>query len=555
METLSGRRVQMRAQDAAPARTDAEAWQQLLRARGLAPDSRFFRPRLADLPDPAGLRDALRAAERIADAVVRGEPIHVFGDFDCDGVAGTALLVQALMDLGARVSWSVPDRSADGHGIPTEAVLEAVASGARVGIAVDTGSAAHEAAQAASSSGMDLIVCDHHAVSDLPRVYALVNPARDDCGFADRVLCGTGVAFFVLMAVVRLLREKGHDSAQALDLRPLLPLVALATVADVMPLVGVNRILVARGLVWARHVRPVGVAALAASARRPIGALTSEDLAFYLAPRINAAGRMRDGAEAVRLLLARDPEQAKRLAAKLEADNRRRQKVQAEVARAAARRLGGEGLAVCDPAWHLGVIGLAAGSLARARGVPIAIGSGDPKATVRVSVRAPSGWDVHALLTDCAPTLESYGGHAGAGGGVVRAGMWEAFAERFQAAVRAQRARWQPPAWEVDGRLTGAAITLQLAEQVSLLEPTGHGNPPARWLLVGEPIVARQALARGAMRMRLGAARVEAVAFSASSWEEALVPGAAPRLVGRVERNTWGGVPRVQFVVEDVIPG
>ncbi|MDQ7011604.1 MAG: DHH family phosphoesterase, partial [Mariprofundaceae bacterium] len=321
------------------------AWDGLLRARGLSEADAFFTPRLADLPDPTGMRDMDKAASRVAEAVLAGEHIHVFGDFDCDGVCGTAILLEALGRAGARVSFSIPHRADEGHGIGVASVRRAVDAGCQLGISVDTGTTCFEACQAAAESGFDLIVSDHHLPeSTLPPAFALLNPARADCGFADRRLCGTGVAFFLLMAVWKQL----GDMRPSFDLRRLLDRVAVATVADVMELTGVNRILVHHGL-QQLNIRPsTGMAALLRTARVK-NTVSAETIGFYLAPRINAAGRMQHGEAAMKLLSTQDAREAAVLAGELDETNRKRRQVEAEVYKQAEARLGGaEVLAAYD---------------------------------------------------------------------------------------------------------------------------------------------------------------------------------------------------------------
>jgi len=196
------------------------AWQGLLEARGMQESDPFFSPRLADLPDPFQMIDMEKAATRLADAVMHGEHIHIFGDFDADGVNGTAILVEALRATDTQVSFSIPHRADQGHGIGVEPVQEAVASGAKLGVSVDTGTTCFEASTAAAELGFDLIISDHHLPEQtLPNAFALLNPARADCGFADRKLCGTGVAFFLLMAVWQKLSQHHPHCIPAIGYR------------------------------------------------------------------------------------------------------------------------------------------------------------------------------------------------------------------------------------------------------------------------------------------------------------------------------------------------
>ncbi len=552
--TLRGRRLAWR-NGPLIADDPRAAWDGLLAARGLTESDAFFTPRLADLPDPFGMRDMARASERLAAAVRAGERVHVFGDFDADGVCGAAILVEALRAAGAQVSCSIPHRADDGHGIGVREVREAAGCGVRLGLSVDTGTCCFEACDAAREAGMDLIVTDHHLpeADRLPSAFALLNPSRADCGFAGRRLCGTGVAFFLLMAVWSELGRQGQRPA--FDLRRLLDRVAVATVADMMDLTGANRILVAHGLNMLNAHPSPGMSALLKLVRAR-GPVMVETIGFQIAPRINAAGRMRHGEEALRLLLSQDAAEAEKLAGALDEANRHRRAVEADVFRQADARLAGAPvLAAFDADWHPGVVGLAAGRLARAHGRPAAVGFALDDGAVRVSLRGRPGFHVGKLLDACAAHLSGYGGHAGAGGGTVRPGAWDAFVETFGQAVEAQsRLLDADPPLPVDGVLGLGALHGGLASRLRRFEPTGQSNPACRWLLADARIVSRRELKGGAIRFVIGdgAREAGAVAFRAG-WASELRPGVCAGLIGRLEPDEWRGDGAVQFVIEDAV--
>ncbi|MFQ5345748.1 MAG: single-stranded-DNA-specific exonuclease RecJ, partial [Mariprofundus sp.] len=461
----------------------AGAWQGLLEARGIQESDPFFAPRLAGLPDPFAMMDMEKAAERVADAISAEEKIHIFGDFDADGVNGTAILVEALRAAGSHVSFSIPHRADQGHGIGVEPVQEAVAEGAKLGISVDTGTTCFEACVAAAELDFDLIISDHHLPEEtLPDAFALLNPARSDCGFADRKLCGTGVAFFLLMAVWQKLAQK--NARPDFDLRVLLDRVAVATIADVMDVVGVNRILVYHGLQRLNSKPSTGMQALlkVAKIKKKVSA---ETIGFYLAPRINAAGRLQHGDAAMRLLSTHDPAEAMALAMELDATNKQRRLVEAEVFKQAELILGdAELLAVYDQRWHAGVVGLVAGRLARKHGKPAAVGFVTPDGDVRVSLRGMPGFHIGDLLNLCSDHLDGFGGHAGAGGGTVRAGHWDDFTAAFAQGIREQAANADNHRLKsIDGVLGLGCMHIGLAERLARFEPIGRGNPACLWLL------------------------------------------------------------------------
>jgi single-stranded-DNA-specific exonuclease RecJ len=552
--TVRGRRLKWR-NGPLVAADPLSAWQQLLEARAVGEGNGFFSPCLASLPDPSGIVDMEKAVTRLVAAVESGESIHVFGDFDCDGVCGTAILVEALRSLGMRLSFSIPHRVDDGHGIDVKSVRAAASEGVRLGISVDTGTNCHAACAEAKRLGMDLIITDHHLPDREPaEAFALLNPAREDCGFAGRRLCGTGVAFFLLMALWRRLKNGGRKPH--FDLRRLLDRVAVATVADVMELQGVNRILVFHGLRLLNEAPAPGMAALIRVARlRP--PVTVEGIAFHLAPRLNAAGRMRHGVEAMRLLAAEDVHEADRLAAVLDDANRHRRRIENDVFREAQERLAAaQVLAAFDPGWHAGVVGLAAGRLARKYGRPAAVGFITPEGCIRISLRAVPGFHVGRLLEACAGHLQRFGGHAGAGGGTLTREQWPGFVRTFGQAVEAQARRGSDAGnLAVDGILGPGALHAGLAKRLQRFEPTGEGNPPFRWLLEPMRIRDRRNLKGGVLRLTLGDGpeRLQAVVFKSGPLDSVLAAGGICSLIGQLQMDAWRGGESVQFVVEDAI--
>ncbi len=555
-KTVRGRKLAWRNSPLA-ADDPLTAWNGLLSARSLIEADPFFSPQLADLPDPFGITDMGKAAGRVAEAVLEGEKIHIFGDFDADGVSGTAILVEALRATGAEISFSIPHRADDGHGIDRIALQKACEAGARIGVSVDTGTTCFDACIEAKKLRLDLIVTDHHLPeSELPDAFALINPARHDCGFADRKLCGTGVAFFLLMAVWKRLKEKGK--LPGYDLRKLLDRVAVATVADVMDLVGVNRILVHHGLQRLNTKPSLGMAALMRVARIR-KTVTAKTIGFSLAPRINAAGRMRHGEEAMLLLSTHDDDEAEQLARVLDETNKQRQKVEAEVFKQVEARLNGaDTLAAYDKGWHAGVVGLAAGRLARKHNRPAAVGFVTPDDRIRISLRGGSGFHVGKLLNACSDCLEGFGGHAGAGGGTIRTGAWDNFVVAFGAAVSEQResaggARVQA----IDGMLALSAMHIGLAERLRRFEPVGCGNPACTWLVRDVHIADRRDLKGGVIRIKVsdGVHWLDAIVFNGNDWSDVLRPGQTVSLIGQLQKDDWRGGDAIQLMVEDAMAG
>lgn len=402
---------------------------------------------------------------------------------------------------------------------------------------------------------MDLMVTDHHLPEEvLPPAYALLNPARADCGFADRKLCGTGVAFFLLMAVWKVLSDK--DARPDFDLRSLLDRVAVATVADVMDLVGVNRILVYHGLQKLNTEPSIGMRALM-NVARVNKTVSAETIGFYLAPRINAAGRMQHGEAAMRMLSTQDKDEALALAAELDVSNKQRRLVEAEVFKQAEAKLAGSDvLATWDAEWHAGVVGLAAGRLARKHGRPAAVGFVTPDGCVRVSLRGMPGFHIGDLLNACSEHLDGFGGHAGAGGGGIKEGSWDAFVAAFGAAIEGQAGdaanHLEQP---VDGVLGLGAMHAGLAERLARFEPLGRGNPACSWLLEDIHIADRRDMKGGVSRLKVsdGTGWLDCIIFGANGFAQPLQPGCAVSLLGQLQLDDYRGNGAVQFVVEDAI--
>jgi single-stranded-DNA-specific exonuclease len=565
--TRKGRTLQWR-HEPLIANDPLSAWQGLLKARGLSEQDAFFTPALSDLPDPFLMQDMEKAAARVARAIENKEKVHVFGDFDCDGVSGTTVLVEALRSAGAEVSFSIPHRADDGHGIGVEAVQMAYDAGATLGLSVDTGTTCLDACDKATELGFDLIITDHHLPDKLlPNAYALLNPAREDCGFAERVLCGTGVAFFLLMATWKRLADKKQRPIY--DLKQLLDRVAMATVADVMPLVGVNRVLVHFGLQQLRTSPSIGMSALLDIAKVNRKRISTDSIGFYLAPRINAAGRMRHGEEAMRLLCCKNAVEAEALAASLDVCNQERRKLEVETYKQALAKLElsnsentgdkqnkNTHLAVYDEGWHAGVVGLVAGRLARQHGRPAAVGFVDSEQNIRVSLRGVKGFHIGQLLHACAHHLHGFGGHAGAGGGTVKASNWDAFVLDFTKAVNQQQADGLiQNHLLIDGVLNLPALHIGLASRLQRFEPIGQANPACLWVIHDVTVVDSKKLKGGVMRVRLtdGLHFINAVVFGAGALADDLQEGVCVSALGQLQSDDYRGGDAVQFVIEDVV--
>jgi single-stranded-DNA-specific exonuclease len=449
----------------------------------------FLRPTLArGLRPPGLLRDMDRAVARLADALAAGERVAVWGDYDVDGMTGAAQLVLFLRELGAEPLLHVAQRR-DGYGIRPEPLRRLCAAGARVLVTADCGTADAAALGLAADLGLDVIVCDHHhAPAARPPALALLNPIQRGCEFPFKGLSGAGVVFYLLMGLRAELRARGHPSLP--DLRPYLDLVALGTVADVVPLREENRVLVHHGLrALGRTTRP-GLRALQEAALVDVPSVRA--ISFRLAPRLNAGGRLADAQQAVEMLTTADPDRARSLVATLELLNAERRAIEDGMVAEAIAQVEGRPdhreactLVVAQDGWHAGVVGIVAARLAERFHRPAVVLAleGDVGRGSGRSVR-----DVHLLeaLEPCRPFLDAFGGHRQAIGLTIRRDRIADLRRAFEASVRRRtRPADLEPRLEIDALVSLGAATPALATALAALEPHGPGNPEPRLLARG----------------------------------------------------------------------
>ncbi len=517
---------------------------------------RFLAPSLTDLARPAEMADMDVAAERVARAVRSGESILIYGDYDVDGQCGTALLVDFLRRVGGRADYFVPDRMTDGYGLSEGGVRTVAGRDPDLLITVDCGIGSPREVALAKSLGMDVVICDHHPPSGaLPTADAILNPHRDDCGFADRLPCATGVAFNLICGVRALLDERPN-------LKAFMDLVALATVADVVPLVDHNRVLVAHGLeVITRGGRP-GLAALSEVSGLH-GPVTSTDIGFKLAPRLNAAGRLGDAARGVELMLAADAGQARRLAHELNDENDARRRITTEVCDAAIADVEagaldkGAAVVVGRPGWHPGVAGIVAARLVERYGRPsVVVGFEDGEG--KGSARTLGGFDVGAAMRACEEHLIAGGGHAGAAGLSVREDRFDDFRRAFEAEAEAG----MPDGGfvveiDVAAELTMNDVEGRLVDDLARLQPFGQGNHEpvfvARGVMVDEVRVLKGEHVKCTLRDVDGSGPARsAIGFGLA--EQAPAVGDRVDAAFTVGWNVWRGRKELQLMLEDIRP-
>jgi single-stranded-DNA-specific exonuclease len=442
----------------------------------------FLGARLADhLRSPLLFRDMGRAAERVARAVAAGETIGIYGDYDVDGVSGSALLLRFLRALGAQPQLYIPHRLREGYGLNAAGIQQLAAGGARVIVTVDCGAVSHREIGMARDLGIDVIVCDHHQVSGTPLpAFAVINPIEPDAGFPFSGLCGTGVAFYLAMGVRMRLRETGGTVP---DLRRYLDLVALGTIADLVPIVQENRVLVKYGL---RELAAEGCPGIAALKRvSGVNQMSSGAVGFRLAPRLNAGGRLDDATRSVALLTTQDVDLAGRLAVALDEENRARQAIEREMLDEAIAQVDGGGgvagrhcIVLASPLFHPGVVGIVASRLVERYYRPAVLIAAESKGVGRGSGRSVAGINLYEALAACAGTLERFGGHRMAAGLTIRLDRVEQFARELEAAVAARATPEQfVPTATVDAELPLRALDDACFADLDRLEPFGMGNP------------------------------------------------------------------------------
>jgi single-stranded-DNA-specific exonuclease len=509
----------------------------------------FLRPAVTGLSDPSAIAGMSEAVEAIATAVRAGGTILVHGDYDVDGQCATALLTRALREAGADVVGFVPHRLRDGYDFGDAGLAAAQRAGASLVVTCDCGITAVDTVRAARAAGIGVVVTDHHLPgAELPPALAVVDPQRADDTSGTKGLCGTGIAFKLVQALVPALGLPANLPYHLLDL------VALATVADVVPLVGENRILVRHGLRLLADSRWPGLRALIAASGLQGKELRAGHMGYILGPRLNAAGRVGDAAEGLRLLLTDDPAEAAELARRLEGLNVERQSLDQRMLEEALAQVeqGGDperdaGFVLAGDGWHPGVVGIVASRVVERYGRPAFLIAFDGDVG-KGSGRSISRFDLHAALLACGDLLERYGGHQMAAGLTIRRDRLEEFRERFGGIAReALGPDDLGPEQRVDLELALREATPELERMCRHLEPCGSGNASPVFGVRGVRLTGRSRVGSGHLKGTLddGTTRLPAIGFQ---WADR-VPWLADGLVDaafRLEPNEWNGHTTLQ---------
>ncbi|NVM57983.1 MAG: single-stranded-DNA-specific exonuclease RecJ [Desulfobacterales bacterium] len=545
--------------------------------RGISTPGRaacFLKSSLAHVRSPFLMKDMDRAVSRILLALQRGEKVVIFGDYDADGITATALLFRFLTYLDMDVDYYIPDRLTEGYGLSRDYVENhAIPHGIGLIITVDCGISSHEAVRVAHSAGVDVIIADHHEVPPLvPAAFATLNPKQPTCTSGFTWLAGVGVVFNLVLGLRKRLRDEHFWRTRSEpNLKAACDLVALGTVADMVPILEENRIYVKAGLeVLASGARP-GVRALLDVCHISDRALDTRDLAFKLAPRLNAAGRLRHGSLGFELLTTSSVQTARTIAQELNQENTRRQDIEKHILSDISRRLetnpqllGKRSLVLDHQGWHVGVIGIVASRLVEQYVRPvvlIAVADGLGKGSARGP--AAAGFDLFEALKGCAHCLEKFGGHQAAAGLTLKAEKIPGFRTQFEKIV-SQTAAAEDfiPKLVIDSKISPAEISPKLADELEQLAPFGTGNPEPLFMLSDMDVLSARIVGASHMQMRLrpssppGAEQtrpLDAILFHAGSDEPH--PKRFHRIACHVRWNRWRDRKSIQLVIKDFVAG
>jgi single-stranded-DNA-specific exonuclease len=530
----------------------------LLAIRGFGePDDAktFLRPRLEQLAEPESLLDLDRAVERLRRALREQETILVHGDYDVDGICSTTLMVRALHLLGGRAVPFIPRRLTDGYDLTTAGVRAAREAGATLVVTCDCGTSAHGPIAELQADGIDVIVTDHHLPGGpLPAAFAILNPTRPGCPSPDKDLAAVGVAFKLALALTR--AAGGNENA----IYGMLDLVALATIADVAPLRGENRVMVRYGLKLLNDAPRPGICAMVRAAGLEHKALTAGRIGFILAPRLNAAGRLGTALRGVELMLASTDADANPIARELEELNERRQEIdRATLHRARDLVLAMDlpstyGIVLAEQGWHAGVIGIVASRIVEEFGRPtilIALDGAEGKG----SGRSISAFNLHDGLSQCRDLLLRFGGHRAAAGITIAAEQVSAFAERFNAVAASMLTPDDlVPELRVDVELPLQDADDALENLMRYMEPCGVGNPSPGFMARGVKVAAPpRVIGKDGLRLVLrdNGRELVALGWGMASRASELTVGASIDIAYRLERDEWKGESRLQARLAD----
>ncbi len=520
----------------------------------------FLKKSMADIVNPMLMKDMDKAVERIEKAIAGKEKIAVYGDYDVDGITATALMYEFLSDIGADAEYYIPDRKGEGYGINIMAVNTLLKRGIRLMITVDCGITAIGEAEFAKLQHMDMIITDHHTCKDrLPTAAAaILNPKRDDCEYPFDSLAGVGVAFKLILALAM---KRGMRTREVFD--KYVDLATLGTIADVVPLLGENRIIVDKGLCALQNPKRVGIEAIMDVAGMNGKTLNASNIAFAVAPRLNAAGRLGSATTAVELLLTKDTERAREIALSLDEENKERQLTEKRIFDEALHMIAADAnsakkkvIVLANEGWHQGVIGIVASRLCDKYYKPcilISCSNGVGKGSGR-SIKAFNLFDA---LTKCEKYLTDFGGHAVAAGLNINTSDIDAFTKEINRyADEILTADDMVPSVEIDCPLTERSLTIANAKMFSKLEPFGMGNEKPVFALANARVAAADAVGMDNKHLRLRIIKnnqtINCIGFSMGQYADTLFAGDFVNIAFQLDINSYRGTETVQLILKDI---
>lgn len=517
----------------------------------------FFRPHIGQLHDPFLMQDMETAVSRLQQAIDQKETVMVYGDYDVDGTTSVSLLTHFLRSQGLNVTPYIPDRYAEGYGLSKKGIDTAKAANISFMIALDCGVKAIEQVAYANSLGIDLVICDHHTPGDvLPNALAILDPKRSDCAYPFKELSGCGVGFKLMQA---LLQQQGKNVS---DIIAYLDFVAVAIAADIVPMVGENRTMAFLGLQQLNaHPRP-GLKALMRD--KPTVQIIS-DVVFGMAPRINAAGRMKHGLHAVELLLSATDEEAQTLAQEVEMYNTSRREVELEITKEALAQItenqeeNNAASVVYAPHWHKGVIGIVASRLIESHYRPTLVFTKSEEGILAASARSVRGFDVYKAIDTCSKHIIQFGGHKYAAGVTLKEENYQAFKTAFEAQVaQTLTATQKKQTLDVDVGLPFAAITPKLLRILKQMEPFGPENRSPVFYTDGvvdsgfAKLVGQDKSHIKARFVQGASSPIDAIGFGLGKKMNLLKKGTPLRIAYALEENVWQGNVSVQLRLKDI---
>ena len=535
----------------------------------------FVRPSLDNLHDPFLMKDMDKAVERLHQAIIQGEKILIYGDYDVDGTTAVALMYRFLQNLASNLSpltfnldYYIPDRYTEGYGVSTLGIDYAAAQGCHLIITLDCGIKAVEKIAYANSKGIDVIVCDHHTPGDvLPDAVAVLNMKRSDCPYPYKDLSGCGVGFKLAQAYTQRYLASCLSPDSLITLLPLTQLLAMSIASDIVPITGENRILAYFGIRQLNTQPFTGLSAIMSVAGIEAKKLTINDLVYKIGPRINACGRMKSGRAAVELLLTDDPVFARQQAEEVNHHNEDRRDCDTETTKEALAQLQEDpayanrrSTVVYAPHWHKGVVGIVASRLTETYYRPTIVLTAGEDGIISGSARSVGGFDIYAAIDSCSDLLTNFGGHKFAAGLSMHVDNLPEFQERFEAYVAAHiREDQLQPTLQIEAELQLADITKSFYNVLRHLEPFGPGNP--RPLFVSRHLINHRdtrAVGKEREHLRLDVTdrqnAITGIAFGRADMAEYIQNGNAVDICYELNENTFNHYTTIQMMVQDIQP-